>query len=419
MENMMEQELVVEEDLYRMQQQQQSQPNLVGPFQPEPSSTFRTFERQSSILDRLRSRPIERVRFCNIDLELPLNNNENALYKLGVFYVAYAYTEDYELIFSSADLSRIFCDPVRKHPLQSFRKIVNFRLKSYYRISLVDLLVVLSPLLPPTYQQEDFLNTPYFDEHGFFFVSMLSTLPYSEDIVAYIYALLYASFNRSFRSFFDFNFYSSSNTISTRHYMQTINDLERTISQLRYEIFLKDLRCRYYQCMFELHNNYGVPPRIQETSRSEHHSSSLSSSMLPLKKRKISPCFSSYSSDSGSSSSSSRSSNIMYDIDSSPPNLVIHEPLSSADKPKEEEDSADCIADDKRTLSKSLLEFNPASDQNRLVISDEITTTTTTTMTTMMTHTVDTCVANTIRKASLMSGVTVSVSNIDENVPQK
>lgn len=181
---------------------------------------------------------------------------DNSSQQLHAICVEFANGE-YELLLLSNDLCRLFCDWRRgANALQTFRKSVYAKVNRSHRVSVEELLGLLRHHFVP---DDDFLGNVYFDEYAFFFVSMQTSLPYSQHLVAFLYTSLAKTFGRPL----GIQFMRTKRSVDVTAFHRLIDDLERTIARLRHDNFLKEIRCRYYQNLLAI----GSMPAASATPR--------------------------------------------------------------------------------------------------------------------------------------------------------
>jgi hypothetical protein len=159
--------------------------------------------------------------------------------ELNAIFISYANGEQ-ELLLSVNDLCHIFCnwDCKNLSPLMSFKKTVYRRVRAVYKVSTGQLIQFVGREKYAV--GNDSLNTIYFDEYGFFMVSMLSTRLDTDEIRSSIYATLMDAFGTPL----GVQFMRSKRTVDFGVYSRLIAEQQDALNRLSRRLWFAEMKER-------------------------------------------------------------------------------------------------------------------------------------------------------------------------------
>jgi hypothetical protein len=185
---------------------------------------------------RLKGLPVHQM----LRQKVVINLLSGEVCQLGAVFISYTNGEQ-DLLLNVTDLCEIFCNwrGGNLSPLMSFKKTVYRRVRNAYKVSAGQLMQFVGNKYVPGM---DPLNTIYFDEYGFFMLSMLSTRVDSDEVRSSIYAALMDAFGTPLGVQF----------MRTKRYAdfgllgRLISDQHELVCRLSRRCWLAEIKCRDY-----------------------------------------------------------------------------------------------------------------------------------------------------------------------------
>lgn len=171
--------------------------------------------------------------------------------ELNAIFLSYSNGEQ-ELLLGVNDLCNIFCNWESENlsPLMSFKKTVYRRVRPAYKVSTGQLIQYIGR--DKYVVGNDSLSTIYFDEYGFFMLSMLSTRLDTDKIRSSVYATLMDAFGVPL----GIQFMRSKRTVDFGVYTRIISDQQEMLVRLHRKYWLEQVRQKNETVVYPFHASH-------------------------------------------------------------------------------------------------------------------------------------------------------------------